>query len=155
MNADCRRVQVYLRKQVLSKPDAHLLQLLWHILLVFVFHKFLARQNQLFNYYICFPLSLKATQWGWSTFPFCLFAIWSTCQWKRDCSASSAEGQKYTTTFIDAEGQTLNVSIQGLHCGHCYIVLHGTWFPDSNINRFLFCVLFTMRRNLIFPNGPL
>lgn len=67
------------------------------------------------------------------------------------------EGQKYTTTFSCAEGRTLSVSIQGLHRGCRCIVRHGTCFPDSNINSFFFffCVLFTVRRNQIFPNGPL
>lgn len=67
-------MQVYLRKQVLSKLGALLLQLLWHIILVFAFHSFLAKRNQLFNYYFFFSLSLKATQKGRSKFTFCLFA---------------------------------------------------------------------------------
>lgn len=71
MNADCRRMQVYLCKQLLSRLGAHLPQLLWHIILVFAFHNFLAKRNQLFNYFF---FSLKAKQKGWSKFTFHLFA---------------------------------------------------------------------------------
>lgn len=147
MNADCRRTQIHLCKQVLSKLGAHLPQLLWHIIWVFAFHNFLAKQNQLFNFISFFFLRQHGKDGGDSHLV-CLPG-------RSHGSASSAEGPKHTTTLSDAKGRALSAGVQGLRCGRRCIVLHGTRFPDSNINRFFSCVLFTVRRNLIFPNGPL
>lgn len=98
--------------------------------------------------------SPKTTEKGRSKCTFCLFAVGNACLGRRHCS----EGQKYTethsnsTTFSSAQSEP-----SALHSGprgRGSIVQHRTCFPASNINRFL-CVLFTVCRNLIFPNGPL
>lgn len=151
--AGSTRVQVYQQKLMLNKQGAHLQPLLLHIILVFAFCSFLAKWNPLFFIFFSSP-SPKTTEKGRSKCTFCLFAVGNACLGRRHCS----EGQKYTethsnsTTFSSAQSEP-----SALHSGprgRGSIVQHRTCFPASNINRFL-CVLFTVCRNLIFPNGPL
>lgn len=152
MKSDCRRMQVYLCKQMWSELGAQVLQLLWHFTWVFAFCKFWPNKTNCSFFFFLSEGNTERTEQIHVLFVCCLKCM----PGRKALFCQLCEGQKYTTTFSSAEGRTLSVSIQGLHRGRRYIVRQGTCFPDSNINSFFFfCVLFTVRRNQIFPNGPL